>query len=56
MAALHGGRTSRLRGGVLLAAYVLVAIAFWIAGEHERGTVPPSASIAAYPVVGDRPQ
>jgi Ca2+:H+ antiporter len=56
VAALHGGRTSRLRGGVLLAAYVLVAIAFWIAGEHERGTVPPSPSIAAYPVEGDRPQ
>lgn len=35
-ATLHGGRTSRLRGGILVAAYVLVATAFWIAGQNER--------------------
>jgi Ca2+:H+ antiporter len=33
---IWGGVSSRLRGGILLAAYVLVAIAFWIAGEHPH--------------------
>jgi Ca2+:H+ antiporter len=33
---LWAGRTSRLRGGVLLAAYALVAAAFWVAGEQDR--------------------
>ena len=54
--ALHGGKTSRLRGGVLLAAYVVVAIAFWIAGEEERGSAPPSGSIAAQVIGLDRSQ
>jgi Ca2+:H+ antiporter len=33
-AALHGGRTSRARGMVLLGAYVVVATAFWVAGDR----------------------
>lgn len=31
-----GGVSSRVRGGILLFAYVLVAIAFWIAGGHPH--------------------
>jgi Ca2+:H+ antiporter len=36
MITIWGGVSSRLRGGILLGAYVLVAIAFWIAGEHPH--------------------
>lgn len=34
--ALSAGRASRLRGAVLLAAYGLVVVAFWVAGEQDR--------------------
>jgi Ca2+:H+ antiporter len=39
---LYGGRSSRLRGAILLTAYVVAAGAFWVAGEQERheGVVP----------------
>ncbi len=44
--ALYDGRTSRLRGGILLAAYVIVAVAFWIAGQEERSTAPATQPTA----------
>lgn len=34
---LWGGHSSRARGVVLLVAYVIIAAAFWVAGEQERG-------------------
>lgn len=34
---LWGGRSSRARGVVLLLAYAVIAAAFWVAGEQERG-------------------
>jgi len=40
---LHGGRSSRLRGGILLAAYAMVAAAFWVAGQDGRGVASTSA-------------
>jgi Ca2+:H+ antiporter len=44
---LHGGRSSRLRGGILLAAYVAVAVAFWMAGQDDRATESASAPNAS---------
>ncbi len=41
---IWGGVSSRLRGGILLVAYVLVAIAFWVAGEHPRDAGHDEAS------------
>lgn len=42
---LHGGQSSRLRGGILVASYVAIAVAFWIAGQEERGASgAPSAN------------
>jgi Ca2+:H+ antiporter len=35
-AVLHGGQSSRLRGGLLLAAYVCVAILFYAAGDRPH--------------------
>jgi Ca2+:H+ antiporter len=52
-AVLHDGRTSRLRGAILLAAYVATATAFWIAGETERGSVSTAHSAAAHASSGD---
>jgi Ca2+/H+ antiporter len=31
---LFGGRSSRLRGGLLIAAYIGIAVAFYLAGDR----------------------
>ena len=45
-----GGQSSRVRGAVLLAAYVAVAAAFWLAGGGERHASPneEGARVAGY--------
>jgi Ca2+:H+ antiporter len=35
VAALYGGTASKARGAILLAAYVVVAVAFYVAGDRE---------------------
>lgn len=41
-ATLWGGVSSRLRGAILLSAYVVVATAFWIAGDEASQAVSPN--------------
>ncbi|MFN8222417.1 MAG: calcium/proton exchanger [Gaiellales bacterium] len=44
---LHGGRSSRLRGAILLATYVAAAVAFWVAGQDERDSSAAAKGVGA---------
>jgi Ca2+:H+ antiporter len=44
---LWGGRASKARGAVLLAAYAVVAIAFYVAGDREGETDAPPKAVGA---------
>ena len=49
---LWGGQASKLRGGILLVAYVVVAAAFWIAGDRESHDEAVSAKAVGALVSG----